>query len=277
MTKTQHRNTYRIQKRSRKRLRLGVKILILAFILLCATIFFRTLFAGSVIPTNAVPQQSIENCESSTINILPYTDRYYKIVWLDAGHGGFDTGTYVVHGGTRVYEKDITLDIVLKVYELFQQSDSGVKVFLTRADDSHVRLSNRTRLWNNTEYIIAKADLVVSVHVDYYEGQTAQTVSGVQVNYNGNQTENTGRTNITNAQFAQILQNHLVSETGARDRYIRGDRGFTIVEESTMPAVLIETGFMSNSAELSMLLTEEYRMSIARAIYNGIVEAFQIP
>ena len=264
----------RVRRRKRRRLRLSVKLIVLALILLGANLLFRTLFVDTVVPVTMVMEQSFENYESSIIDILPYRDRYNKIVWLDAGHGGFDIGTYVMLNGIRVYEKDITLDIVLMVYELFQQSNSGVRVFLTRADDSHVSLSNRTALWNDTDYMIAKADLVVSVHVDYYEGPTAQTVAGVQVNYYKNQNKNTGRVDITNAQFAQILQDHLVNETGARDRLIRGDRGFTIPEESTMPAVLIEAGFMSNSEELARLLTVEYRMLIARAIYSGIVEAF---
>ena len=250
----------------------------MAFILLGASLFFRTLFSDTVVPVSAISSAPIfEDYESDIIDILPHMGSYNRIVWLDAGHGGFDTGTYVMHNGMRVYEKDIALDIVLIVYELFQQSNSGVRVFLTRSDDSHVGLSQRINLWNGTEYIAAKADLVVSVHVDYYEGLTAQTVSGIQVNYYRNQNENTGRTNITNAQFAQILQNHLVDKTGARDRFTRGDRGFFILEESTMPAVLIEVGFMSNREELTRLLTAEYRMLIARGIYRGIVEAFNFP
>ena len=221
--------------------------------------------------------QPFEGYESHAAPILPYRDTYPKIVWLDAGHGDRDTGTYVTLNGARIYEKDIALDIVLRVYELFRQSDSSVKAFLTRADDSHIRLAHRPNLWNDTPYMVAKAELVVSVHVDYYEGATAQTVSGIQVNYYSNQAQNTGRVDITSGQFAQILQNHLVNETGARDRNTRGDRGFVLLAESTMPAVLIETGFMSNSAELAKLLTETYRMSIARGIYEGIVEAFGFP
>ena len=294
MMEAQYRNSYRVQRlnrqrmgirmtpgtrrvRKRRKLRLGARLLIVTLMLLGAVLFFRNLFADPVIPVVAVFEQPFEIYESSIIDILPYRDRYHIIVWLDAGLGGFDIGTYVMRGDMRIYEKDITLDIVLRIYELFQQSNSGVRVFLTRADDSHVSLSSRTNLWNDTEYMVAKADLVVSVHVDYYEGSTAQAVSGVQVNYYRNQLGNTGRVDITNAQFAQILQDQLVNETGARDRQIRGDRGFTILEGSTMPAVLIETGFMSNSEELARLLTEEYRMLIARAIYNGIVEAFGFP
>jgi len=265
-----------VRKRKRRKLRFGAKLVILALMLLVATMLFRTLFTNWIAPSVDTMGQS-EHYGSGILDTTPYRDRYDRIVWLDAGHGGFDTGTYVVRGDTRIYEKDITLDIILMVYEMFQRSNSGVRAFLTRADDSHVSLSTRTNLWNDTEYMIAKADLVVSVHVDYYEGSTAQTVSGVQVNYYRNQLGNTGRVDITNGQFAQILQDHLVNETGARDRQIRGDRGFNIPEGSSMPAVLIETGFMSNSEELAKLLTDEYRRSIARAIYNGIVEAFGYP
>ena len=228
--------------------------------------------AGSANATNAtsVTRQQLEQSEN-----MPYVDRGNIIVWLDAGHGGFDVGTYVVldECGTVVYEKDIALDIVSKVYDLFQKSDSGVKIFLSRADDSYINIHDRTPLWNYST--TTKADLVVSVHVDFYEGPTAQTVSGIQVNYYQNNASNTGRVDITNRQFAQILQNNLVHETGARDRSVRGDRRFIVPANSTMPAVLIETGFMSNDGELSKLLTEEYRMSIATAIYNGIVEAIR--
>lgn len=226
--------------------------------------------AGNTNTTSATLQQLEER------DVVPYVDMDSVIVWLDAGHGGFDVGTYVVldECGTVINEKDITLAIVLKVYELFQKSDSGVNVFLSRADDSYVNIHDRPLLWNYNN--TAKADLVVSVHVDFYEGPTAQTVSGIQVNYYQNNANNTGRVDITNRQFAQILQDNLVHETGARDRFVRGDRGFIIPANSTMPAVLIETGFMSNNDELSKLMTEEYRMSIATAIYNSIVEAIRI-
>ena len=209
---------------------------------------------------------------------MPYKDNFSAVVWLDAGHGGVDVGTYVTldESGTRVYEKDITLAIVLKVYKLFAHSNSNVRIFLTRADDIYIHRHDRPLLWNYTEYMVAKADLVVSVHVDFYEGRTAQYVSGIQVNYYQNNLSNTGRINITGETFAQILQDHLINETGARDRSIRGDRRFVIPTYSTMPAVVIEAGFMSNDEELLKLQTAEYRMAIATAIYNGIVDAVRL-
>ena len=210
---------------------------------------------------------------------MPCEDSHSVIVWLDAGHGGIDVGTYVTldGDGTRIYEKDITLAIVLKVYELFAESEANIQIFLTRADDIYIHRHDRPLLWNYTEYMIAKADLVVSVHVDFYEGRTAQAVSGIQVNYYHNNLVNTGRIDITGAAFAQILQDHLIRETGARDRAIRGDRRFVIPAYSTMPAVVIEAGFMSNDDELLKLQTEVYQRLIAIAIYNGIVDATRFP
>ena len=216
------------------------------------------------------PRSHGENRASTFVEneSLTLFERYGKIVWLDAGHGGRDSGTSAVYNDILYKEKDIALNIVLMVYEMFELSDSGVRAFLSRANDTYISAITRPDIWNAT------ADLVVSVHVDYYEGPTAYQVSGIQVNYYDNGM-NTGRVNLTDAQFAQIIQNHLVDETGARDRRIRGDRGFWVCSLSTMPALLIEAGFMSNPDELSLLVTEEYQRKIAVAIYNAIVEAFQ--
>jgi len=246
------------------RLRLRAKLILLGLALLLLYLFLRTPTPVTYAITAPNPDQFWE-----TTN-MDLHDNGQKIIWLDAGHGGFDVGTYAVINGLRVYEKDITLAIVLKAYELFQESNL-VQVFLTRKDDSYVNLASRPALWNE-----GSADLMVSVHVDFYDGPTAQAVSGIQVNYCQNKIGNTGRTNITDAQFAQIMQTQLINRTGARDRQIRGDREFVIPTDSTMPAILIEAGFMSNRNELAKLLTPNYQMLIAKAIYNGILEAIAL-
>jgi len=247
----------------RLKLRLRAKLILLGLALLLLYLFLRTPNPATYALTIPAPEQFRE---STSIDLY---NESQKIIWLDAGHGGFDVGTYAVINGLRVYEKDITLAIVLKAYELLQESNL-VQVFLTRTDDSYVNLANRPTLWNESN-----ADLVVSVHVDFYDGSTAQAVSGIQVNYCQNKAYNTGRINIIDAQFAQIMQNQLISRTGARDRHIRGDREFVIPTDSTMPTVLIEAGFMSNRNELAKLLTPNYQMLIATAIYNGILEAIE--
>jgi len=204
---------------------------------------------------------------------LVQNDDSYIIVWLDAGHGGTDAGTYVIVDGTRVYEKDIALDIVLLTYEMFQQSNHDIRIYLTRDSDTHMFARYRPNQWNQTPYTVRKADLVVSIHADFYEGRTAQSVSGIRSYYNQNKIGNSGRVDISANAFAQILQDHLVATTGARDRGVNGHTNLLIPQTSTMPAVLIEVGFMSNYDELALLMTHEYRYQIATALYNGIVAA----
>jgi len=192
------------------------------------------------------------------------------VVWLDAGHGGKDGGTSAMYDGHMRLEKDIVLDIVLMVYEMFASSTSGIQAFLTRAQDEFIPAAERPNLWNGV------ADLVVSVHVDYYEGPTAHQVSGIQVNFYENDHVSTGRFDIPNAQLAQVLQDHLIDMTGARDRHIRGNRNFAILEGSTVPTALIEAGFMSHPEELSLLVSKEYQKLLATAIYNAIIRAFEL-
>jgi len=198
-------------------------------------------------------------------------EQYGMIVWLDAGHGGIDGGTSGTLNDVTHLEKDLTLDIVLMVHEMFENSNSGVKAFLSRSYDETIRPENRPLRWNDS------ADLVVSVHIDYYEGPTAQQVTGVQVLFADSEDNCTSRVNITSRQFAQVVQDHLVAETAARDRGIRNVYNLIIGTHSSMPVVLIESGFMSNQEELALLVTREYQMTIATAIYNAIVEAFSFP
>ena len=234
---------------------------------------FSELRGGGGIINDVNFEPSLETADDYESTYVSLRDIYDMIVWLDAGHGGIDGGTSAMLNGIMYLEKDIALDIVLMTYELFNESTSGIKAMLSRSEDVFIHRSERVPLWNDS------ADLVVSVHIDFYEGVTAPYVYGIQVNFDGNFDEagNTSRININAEQFAQIMQNHLVQETGARDRQIRGNRNFIICAESTMPALLIETGFMSNQAELALLVTEAYQRQIAVAIYNAIVEAFTFP
>jgi len=223
------------------------------------------------------PEEKEEPYEPEPDPIVTVRDRYDRIVWLDAGHGGADGGTSGTLDGVRYLEKDVVLQIVLKVYELFERSPTGIRAFLVRSTDVYIHRTNRAPMWNET------ADLVVSVHLDYFgheDPAVVQSVAGIRVYYPQEREygfEGTGRINITDRQFAQIIQGNLARETGARDRGIHQDSGspLTIFENSTAPIVLIEAGFMSNTEELTLLTSEEYQWRIARAIYNSVVEAFR--
>ena len=258
------------RRRPRRRLRPGFVLILIALCVWGFVAIIRSAMGGEA--ENPVLEVALldidQQDQPATPTPTPIPEPDTRItVWLDAGHGGVDPGTYVVLDDGRIYEKDIVLDIVLMVYELFNQYSPDIRVLLTRRDDSHVRLDDRIALWN-----AENPDLLVSVHADFYTGPTAQNVCGVQVNYNPG-TRNSGRLNLTGGELAQFLQTHLVNETGARDRNIRATNTMRVPAESTMPAVLIETGFLSNDDELALLTSTEYQMAIARAIHNGIVEA----
>jgi len=266
----------------RRKPRRARRLFFFALIILGAYVLLRTLSINPAVPvfgnllfpqantyTNTYGKKEPQNLRSFSA----YQEDNYIIVWLDAGHGGEDPGTYTFVDGQRIYEKDIALEIVLMTYALFNESDSQIRIYLTRNDDSHMFARYRINQWNQTPYTIAKADLVVSIHADYYEGRTAQSVYGIRSFYNQDNRSNTGRVNITAAQFAQTLQDHLITETGARCRGINGNRGLLIPTYSTMPAILIEVGFLSHQEELAQLMTSEYRQLIARALYDGIVAA----
>jgi len=205
---------------------------------------------------------------------LTLRERYDRIVWIDAGNGGGDVGPIGVLNGVNQYGKDITLAIALKVYELFAESESGVRAFLSRSACITIPVAERPDIWNDY------ADLVVSIHLNGFGGENPQYVGGFLVNYDQNKEGNTGRFNIADRRFAQIMQTHLRREIlplGARDRGITGYNNLRINTHSTMPAVLINAGFVTNPTELELLVTEDYQMSIARAIYGAVVQAFGYP
>ena len=266
----------RMRRRRRLRRRSGgfrMSISIIILIIVVIIVFFVNRDGG--VPETGTPynEQSDTTGDSSEgdaarNDAITLRDKHDMIVWLDAGHGGIDSGTLAILDGVTYLEKDIALNITMMVYGMFGRSDSGITVMLTRSEDVYVHRFDRPALWNGI------ADLLVSVHINFYEGPTAQTVSGIEVHFDGTSDENTGRVNISNEMFAQIMQNNLVAKTAARDRGIRGHYSWIVTNGSTMPAVLIEAGFMSNPDELALLVTEEYQMKIASAIYDAIVEAF---
>ena len=288
----------RPRRRPRTRIRAGRVIGLIIVLLLIVTIILLFVFAPNrngeddVNGSNGTPTQHQTPEPTTGPNLPPIVlpgvgenivvsptarDRYDKILWLDAGHGGIDGGTSALHNGVMYLERDIVLDITMMAYEMFQNSDSGIKVFLLReTNDFYMQARYRPAVWNDT------ADFVVSVHLNFFPHENdviQQSVCGIEVFYY-NTGVNTGRFDVANDRFAQIMMNHLVRETGARDRSIRSriypEITLAIPTGSTMPAVIVEAGYMSNRDELALLVTVEYQMRIARAIYSGVREAFGV-
>jgi len=193
-------------------------------------------------------------------------------ICLDPGHGGIDSGNRV---GSH-QEKAYTL---LLAQELAAQlTRAGYKVTLTRDTDRFIELSERPAIAKRRS-----ADLFISLHFNSAPN-SANTVRGAEVycmtpvgapstNARG---EGSGagwypgnRLNDKNVYLAYQLQKSVTKTLGAEDRGLHRAR-FAVLRDATMPAVLIEAGFMSNPAEGRKIFDAGYRKQIAKAIVDGI-------
>ncbi|MCL2396456.1 MAG: N-acetylmuramoyl-L-alanine amidase [Defluviitaleaceae bacterium] len=200
------------------------------------------------------------------INVAGPRELYDRIVIIDPGHGGEDSGPTV----NGINESDLVLEISHRIYELFNQSSSGIKAFMTRHDDIFVSNSGRAHFGN------AIGDLHVSVHANTFVQDTR--VAGTETLFAPysamDRYGNSGRVDMDNATFAQIVQNYLVAELQTRNRGIveRDDLG--LLNASTIPTALIEIDFMTNPEALANMLDPAYQQRVALAIYRSIVSAF---
>lgn len=175
----------------------------------------------------------------------------YTVV-LDAGHGGSASGA--IYGG--VMEKDLTLPITLEVAHILEER--GCQVFLTRWEDSDVGLYERCDMANGTG-----ADVFVSIHAN---------ASVTNLEFQGTFTYYYPGSYWGEA-LAGMIQAEVVRAAGSIDRGILTDN-FVVLRETRMPAVLVETGFMSCPAELWRLCDPAYQRALAQGIANGVERYF---
>lgn len=216
-------------------------------------------------------QESLEPLLSPPKN--PRGDRL-RTICLDPGHGGKDPGN---QAGAR-QEKQYTL---LMAEELRRQlGHAGFKVFLTRSSDRFVELPDRPALANRK-----RADLFISVHFNAAQA-SAHSVKGAEVycltpagapssnsqGEGGSAAACTGnRNNNRNTFLAYEIQKALTHYLDTDDRGLRRAR-FAVLRDATMPAVLIEAGYMSHPAESRKIFDPDYRRRIAQAIVAGVLE-----
>ncbi|MGY4706506.1 N-acetylmuramoyl-L-alanine amidase family protein [Candidatus Bipolaricaulota sp. J31] len=171
------------------------------------------------------------------------------VVVIDAGHGGEDPGAVVA----GVKEKDIVLDIVLRVFELSQ--GGPVQVVLTRATDRYIGLKERVRFAEEVG-----AALYLSVHANYLSDPR---VRGIEV-----WVDNTRDPDDPSWELARTVLSALVRETGAADRGVRSQKLY--LRHTELPAALVEVGYLSNPGERRRLLDPAHRARVARGILEGI-------
>lgn len=195
-----------------------------------------------------------------------------RTICIDPGHGGKDPGFRV--GGNE--EQKYTLLLAQELRD--QLKAAGFNVVLTRTSDAYIPLESRTDIARQR-----KADLFVSLHFNAVETQRTE-VKGAQTyccTPAGATSSNAGgegdtrwvegnRTDEKNMLLAYQVQRSLARNLGVEDRGVKRAR-FQVLRESTMPAILIEGGFMSNPAEGRRIYDPAYRKQMARAIVQGIL------
>jgi N-acetylmuramoyl-L-alanine amidase len=199
----------------------------------------------------------------------PAGNRPVRVVALDPGHGGRDPGYQI---GNHE-EKKYTLLLAREVQEALERA--GLKAMLTRRSDTYVERAERPNLARK-----AKADIFVSLHYNTAADTSANGVETYAVTPFGAESTNGGEVTLlthpgNKCETQSILLAYEVQRAVTRgmDSSDRGVRraGFEVLRRATMPSILIESGFMSNSADSKKVFDEGYRKEMARAIVDGIL------
>jgi N-acetylmuramoyl-L-alanine amidase len=218
-----------------------------------------------------------------------------KVV-IDPGHGGHDTGTI---GPTGFMEKDLCLDVALRLGKIIEQRLPGADVIYTRQDDTFIPLEERTAIANQ-----AKADLFLSIHANSSDDRSARGIETYYLNIKGTPEamEVAARENATAEEsvhqlqdlVAKIAQNEKLEESrefaseiqdslsrriqkGSRSVKNRGVRKapFVVLIGAHMPSVLTEISFLSNPSDEQLLKKPEIRQRVADGLYQGVAHYLQ--
>lgn len=174
----------------------------------------------------------------------------YLIV-VDAGHGGKDPGAKGVSGNV---EKDYNLSVANKLVE-FLSKYPEFQVVTTRSSDTFIELKERAKIANDMG-----ADLFISIHANSFKPETRGTETFYYHDFS--------------KELATVVHRHLVGATKFPNRGVQ-TAPFVVIKQTTMPAVLTETGFLSNKIENSQLISPEFQTTIAQALAQAIREYYQ--
>jgi N-acetylmuramoyl-L-alanine amidase len=215
---------------------------------------------------------------------------------IDPGHGGHDTGTI---GPTGLMEKDLCLDVALRLGKIIEQRLPGADVIYTRSDDTFIPLEERTNIANQ-----AKADLFISIHANSSRDNGARGIETYYLNLKGsaeamevaareNATAQEGVHDLENLvkritqtekideskEFAEDIQDSLAKRIQRVSRTVK-NRGvrkapFVVLIGADMPSILTEISFLSNPADEKLLKQPEQRQKVAEGLYQGIASYLQ--
>lgn len=241
-----------------------------------------TAAAPELLP-NAEP--SLETGHEPSVGASP-AGPSVRCVVIDAGHGGQDPGA---RGPEGYQEKDVCLDIALKIRARMAERFPGIRVILTRDNDYFKTLRQRTQIANE-----AKADLFISIHNNASPDSHSQ---GSQVFFYDSRSsdkaaEDLARRENEDANYLEFIMTDLAKSL-VRDQSImlgqavqdqlaplRKEEGihrrslsyapFYVLARTRMPAILVEVAFITNPREERLLVSNEFRQDVADGIVDGI-------
>ncbi len=185
-----------------------------------------------------------------------------KVIYLDAGHGGADSGAFY----KNVKESDLNLAITNKVMKLLR--DDGAIVYLTRYGDYDLSVSNA---WNRKRSDLSRraniinrsdCDLYLSIHLN---AEDSGTLHGAEVYYD--------TINPDNKKIAEIFQKEFKKHLNTNRDYKENSTKY-LQRRVTRPGVLLEVGFLSNASERSLLKSNTYQNKIASVIREAVILYF---
>jgi N-acetylmuramoyl-L-alanine amidase len=213
-----------------------------------------------------------------------------KIV-IDPGHGGHDTGTV---GRNGLMEKDLCLDVALRLGKMIENKLPGAEIVYTRSDDTFVPLEERTAIAND-----AKADLFISIHANSSPDASARGVETYYLNFSPSPEamEVAARENATSqnnvhdleSMIQRIARNEKIEESrelaadiqdslskrlqrvshNIKNRGVR-KAPFVVLIGANMPSILAEISFISNPSDESSLTKPDGRERVAEGLYKGV-------
>ena len=175
------------------------------------------------------------------------------VVVIDPGHGGRDPGAVGIGG---LQEKQVIFPISQRVAQLLEAQ--GLVVVMTRREDVAVDLQTRAAIANR-----AQANVFVSIHANAIS-MSRPDVNGIETYF----ASESGR------RLAATLQSSMLAATGMRDRGVKQAR-FLVLRQTTMPAALVEVGFVTGAQDAPRLADPAWRETMAQAIARGILQYIQ--
>lgn len=229
--------------------------------------------------------------EAAAPPLLSVPRSVLQTIVIDPGHGGSDAG---VHGSDGVEEKQITLQVARRLRTLIEMR-LGVRVILTRDDDTSVGLDDRAAAANN-----AKADLFLSLHLNAspIAGVAGAEVFHLRLDREGEDARRAAQADAVllpvlggatrtidviqwdlaqarhvdqSAMLATLLEEALQGAKVPMGAHPRQEAPLRVLTSVNMPAALIEMGYLTNDRQRRLVRSEEYQNAVAQGIYDGVL------